>query len=387
MGSTEGVYNPLGSGTVINGSPSDTSARIFGGSSAIEFHSVNLTNFGTIESDKSGLLQHDVVGSEAHLTVANGSVSDTSARISGGVVGIEAVGATKITNFGTIAGKVDGIHGGFFVSIVNGSAADTKALIAADTPLSFPFGLSSVVNFGSIISSVGNAGTAISFGKLYYGAGDNRLVVEPGAVFVGKVTAAGTGNILELAQGISVGSIGGIGSQFAGFDTMTIDTGAKWMLTGSNDAGMVTNDGSLSIAAGGTLDVTASVDPLSNGLFQINANSLLEIAANTGAADRMKFLGAGKLTIDAAAQFGAHVGTTTYAGPLIESFVNGDKIDLKDVLLPVAVLNYTSATGLLHITQGGAGVATLAFETSSLGAGSFHAANDGTGHLLLTHSQ
>jgi hypothetical protein len=38
------------------------------------------------------------------------------------------------------------------------------------------------------------------------------------------------------------------------------------MLTGSNDAGMVTNDGSLSIAAGGTLDVTASVDPLSNGL-------------------------------------------------------------------------------------------------------------------------
>jgi hypothetical protein len=150
---------------------------------------------------------------------------------------------------------------------------------------------------------------------------------------------------------------------------------------------MVTNDGSLSIAAGGTLDVTASVDPLSNGLFQINANSLLEIAANTGAADRMKFLGAGKLTIDAAAQFGAHVGTTTYAGPLIESFVNGDKIDLKDVLLTGALLSYTSATGLLHITQGGAGVATLAFETSSLGAGSFHAANDGTGHLLLTHSQ
>ncbi|MFI4959413.1 MAG: hypothetical protein ACHP7C_09675, partial [Lysobacterales bacterium] len=63
--------------------------------------------------------------------------------------------------------------------------------------------------------------------------------------------------------------------------------------------------------------------------------------------------------------FGAHVGTSTYACPLIESFVNGDKIDLKDVLLPVAVLIYTSATGLLHITQGGAGVATLAFETSS----------------------
>jgi hypothetical protein len=267
------------------------------------------------------------------------------------------VSEATISNFGTIAG-----------GIVTSAGSTT------------------VANFGSIISGAGSSGIAISFGEANGTDGVNRLVVGPAAVSVGRVVAAGLANTLELAQGTSAGSIGGIGSQFTGFDTVTVDTGAKWTLTGSNGTGMVTNNGDLTIATGGTLDVAASVDPLSSGLFQISANSLLEIAANTGAADRMQFFGAGTLTIDAAAQFGAQVGTTAYAGPLIESFVNGDKIDLKDVLLTGSALDYTSATGLLQITHGGVSVATLAFETSSLGAGGFHTANDGTGHLLLTHS-
>jgi hypothetical protein len=48
------------------------------------------------------------------------------------------------------------------------------------------------------------------------------------------------------------------------------------------------------------------------------------------------------------------------------------------------VLNYSTTTGLLQVTVGGAGVATLAFDKASLGGTTFHVGPDATNHLLLT---
>jgi hypothetical protein len=69
---------------------------------------------------------------------------------------------------------------------------------------------------------------------------------------------------------------------------------------------------------------------------------------------------------------------------LIENFVAGDSIDLSNVPEAGAVLNYSTATGLLQVTVGSTHPATLAFQTATLGSGTFEPGNDGSGHLLIT---
>jgi hypothetical protein len=88
--------------------------------------------------------------------------------------------------------------------------------------------------------------------------------------------------------------------------------------------------------------------------------------------------------IDAASLFGTNVGQSTYAGPLLEDFGAGDAIDFKAVGSAGITLDYTSSPGLLQVASGGAAVASLVFQNSSLGAGTFHAADDGFGHTIIT---
>jgi hypothetical protein len=149
--------------------------------------------------------------------------------------------------------------------------------------------------------------------------------------------------------------------------------------------GTMANAGTVE-ATGGTLDLTGSVDPASTGLFTINTASLLEIAADTGAGNTMSFIGgSGELAIDAVAQFGTHVGQASYTGPLIENFGTGDSIDLKNMGFAGATIgSYAPGTGLLQLKNGPT-LATLEFQNASLGAGSFHIDDDGSGHVLVTH--
>jgi hypothetical protein len=112
----------------------------------------------------------------------------------------------------------------------------------------------------------------------------------------------------------------------------------------------------------------------------------LDIAAYLGTNLKMQFLGStptNELIIDNAANFGVNVGLSSYAGPLLEGFAAGDEIFLKGI--GNAVLNYSAATGDLQITSAGKAVATLLFQNSSLGAGTFHVSVVSSGSLI-THS-
>jgi hypothetical protein len=208
--------------------------------------------------------------------------------------------------------------------------------------------------------------------------------VDPGAVFNGTVRAGGGNNTLELAQGVSAGSIGGLGIAFTGFGSVAADSGANWTLNGSNTAGTVSNDGTLAIASGGSLDVQTAIDPASTGLFELNANSSLEMASDLGSSDQLAFLGPSEAIIDSASLFGTNVGQSNYAGPLIEDFASGDSIDLKDIALAGVSLDYASTTGLLQVFSGGTDVASMLFQTSSLATGVFQSSDDGSGHTLIT---
>jgi len=97
--------------------------------------------------------------------------------------------------------------------------------------------------------------------------------------------------------------------------------------------------------------------------------------------------GAVRLTIDSAAKFGVNIGKSTYAGPLLEDFKAGDVIDLKGIAAAGLKLNYNATTGDLQITTSSGGVvATLQFQNSSLGTGSFHAVTDNAGGAFITIS-
>ena len=281
--------------------------------------------------------------------------------------------------------------------VVNNAGAVIKAPTSGGygpAAVYIPAGSANVVNHGSLSGQYGvylgvagtveNAGTisgssyAVDFAV---SSSANRLIVDPGAVFSGPVK--GNGGVLELTAGI--GSIGLIGSSaFSNFQTLTDDAGGDWTLTGSNTIANVTDNGSLVVA--GSLDVSTAVSSTSTGQFDLQAGGSLEVAADSATNSQIDFLGASQLTIDNAALFGTGVGGSSYAGPLLENFGAGDTIDLHSFSATGMALLYNSTNGLLQITNGSSQLATLDFQNSTLGTGSFSFASDGSGGIKITHS-
>ena len=376
----------------------------------------SITNAGTVASSlRYGISLHSAGGS----IVNSGSISGYSGS-SGYGVDLEVGGSVTNTSTGSISGGEDAIfvysapgtinNSGQIISkfddaigLFGGGSVTNNAGAIIQAPTSggygpaaiyIPAGAASVVNHGSISGQYGlyygvagtveNAGTisgtsyAVEFAA---SSSANRLIVDPGAVFNGGVN--GNGGVLELTAG--TGSIGLIGSSaFSGFKTLSDDASALWTLTGANTIAAVTNNGGLAIA--GSLDVSGAVDSASAGQFDLQSGGSLELAADTSAHSQIDFLGANELIIDSASLFGTGVGGTSYAGPLLENFVAGDSIDLHGYLATAAALLYNPANGVLQITNGASQVATLDFQNSTLGTGSFSFASDGNGGMLIKHS-
>ena len=171
--------------------------------------------------------------------------------------------------------------------------------------------------------------------------------------------------------------------QFQNFSTLAVDTGGTWTLNGTDTIANLIDNGVLDI--GGSLAISTAVNPASTGAFDLIAGSTFEVASMAAQSDQVSFQGGASLVIDNAGSFGVNVGKSTYAGPLIESFGSNSSIDIKNVSSTNSSFTYNAASGLLQISNSAGQSASLDFQTSTLGAGTFQLASDGHGGVLVTH--
>ena len=111
-----------------------------------------------------------------------------------------------------------------------------------------------VTNAGTIVSNQGSIGVAVKFG-----AGSNRLIDDPGAVFIGSINGGSGTAVMELASAGSAGSISGFGSGVTNFTSLVFDTGARWTVAGNASASGLGTLGISGFAAGDTIDLTGFV--------------------------------------------------------------------------------------------------------------------------------
>ena len=246
----------IANGAVVNGSSGTYSEAIFGGGG----NSWTVDNLGQVLNDSS-FGQGILLASGG--TVTNGAPGDPSAAIISKYWAVSAFGNATVVNYGIISSSSSGNnHPDFQVAValsVGGSVTNARGgLISGRYGIE---GGSSISNFGTIESqytgisissgTVTNAGLieALKPGaySVQFRGYDNRLIVDPGATFVGRVGIIQPlgGNVIELAAGASAGGIGGIGNSFNGFDSVQIDAGATWTFSGSNTIAAVDVSGTL----------------------------------------------------------------------------------------------------------------------------------------------
>jgi hypothetical protein len=170
-----------------------------------------VTNFGTIVSGEYGI----------QLTAGGTVTNGQGGFIQGDYpAAVSLWGGGTVINFGTIYGTYwDGVELGPGGSVTNfGTIYGPHAAVEYLGTLG-----GTVTNAGTIIG--GSSGTAVQFG-----GGDDLLVVDPGAVFIGKVDGGGN-STLELAAGAGMGTLPGLGTSFVNFASVVLDPGAAWTVT------------------------------------------------------------------------------------------------------------------------------------------------------------
>ena len=206
----------------------------------------SVANLGTIDVSNNGR----AVSFYNDGNVTNGAVGATDAVIkasgiySRGIV--DDYGSATVTNYATISAGLHAVQLGAGGSVTNaaGGVIESNGL-AVD----INGGSGTVVNAGTII---GDSGAAIALDRTSGGL----VVFDPGAVFKGTVSGGSKAvGVLELASTASVGTLSGLGMQFVDFGSITVDSGATWLLSGNNtlaSGATLTNEGSLSFT--GTFD-------------------------------------------------------------------------------------------------------------------------------------
>lgn len=214
---TGSIYSP-NEGIVISGAYLRNSGSVGGGNIGVTVSGGLFANYGSISS-------HTVA-----VAISGGSFAN-SGSLAGQVDGLTISGG-MVTNFESISGGSDGalLTGG---SLANYGRISGATYGAADLGGNVTnYGMISAAATGVLVSHgmLTNAGTITGGVNAVYGS-FVTLGVDPGAVFTGNIINNNGASLLDL-EGAGVGSLGGIGTQIEGFDTINFGSGANWVISG-----------------------------------------------------------------------------------------------------------------------------------------------------------
>ena len=339
---------------------------------------LTITNTGMVTSTGSGVDGIDgpaptfwTIGNNGAVTASgrygvrlDGGIVTNGRSISGGNDGVLISGAIgTVANDGSITGaNFEGVYLGSGGSVTNAASAS----ISGGANGVLVLGGGTVTDDGTISGAY-----AVQFGN----SATNRLIVDPAAVFIGAVGGGATSasNALELAGGS--GTIGGLSAgsgtatenahswSFTNFHTIDFDAGADWTFTGADtiaSGDTLTNDGTLALAAGATLDIAGALT--ASGTFDL------------GDGTQALILGAS-----------ASGGQGGSFAPAITDFGIGDKIEVGGFTPPAnPVVVFNSVANTLTIESGGSVVYTFDDVVPAAGVTSFVAGTDSsTGDLFV----
>ncbi|WP_158927342.1 Hint domain-containing protein [Acidisphaera sp. S103] len=344
-------------GTLGNAGLIDTTVTVAGGGSLCNTGTVNagsaqfgvtLLAGGVVSNTGAGALIEGTrygiraVGGAATV-INNGLILGTSPSDGGGV-GLYAGGT--VTNAGTI---VSGNYYGVYVNGGLGTVTNSGTIISGDGVGLFAGG--TVSNTGSINSTIsygvyvtGGAGTVTNAGTIgggadavrFAGAFSDRVIIDPGAVFQGKVAGGSGSNTLELAQGNSaIGTLSGFSTSFTGFGAITIDAGASWTFDTTDALGS-----GISLIDAGTL------------LFSQTAGSSQDVAAAISGSGKVEQSGPGTLVLDGINDFTGGLiiaggtlelsaGNAAGSGPI--DFAGDPTLRLDGTIMPTGTVSGLSA--------------------------------------------
>jgi hypothetical protein len=183
------------------------------------------------------------------ITITNTGAITTSGNYSygapNGIYGASNVPGISINNSGTINSANN-----YGVYLKDGGAVTNSGtasyIYGGDGGVRIFGGSGTVMNQGTIFGRadygiyLASGGTVINAGTISSNAyavnlksnAYNRLVIEQGAVFIGKVEAGGASDALEFAASTATGTLD-LGNSFTGFNTISFDVGASWSIEGS----------------------------------------------------------------------------------------------------------------------------------------------------------
>ncbi len=203
-----------GGGSVTNAAGGSIYSALYSGLYGGAFTTVD--NQGSLSGLRFGVALRD-----------GGSVTNAAgASIYGGDKAVYLTGRA----LGTVlnSGSINGYNSGVYLFDLGGSVTNNAGGLISGTEKD------GVISLGP--ATVANAGViAGAIDAVYFdGVGANRLIVDAGAVFDGAVKAiAGGANVIELASSTNAGRLSGLGSEYLGFRTVTIDSGAAWTVAGA----------------------------------------------------------------------------------------------------------------------------------------------------------
>ncbi len=325
------------------------SAYIAGHYAAVGFNSAaaTITNDGTILA---------VNGSALAVNKGGSLTNQQDGTIAGRDYGIELQGG-----LGTVSnqGHLTGNNNQGAALFAGGSVTnDATGVITGYGGVLIAGGAGTVTNKGSI-GATGNFGVRFTAGY------NNRLIVDGGATFTkqvegGNTIGAAQTSTLELSSDTGAGTISSLGTQFADFAQISIDSGANWTLINSNSLAVgatLTNSGTLILDsatladAGGLVNNGAIVlEPstltaaslLGSGAITLAADSTLT-AQGTVATDQTIDLVGGTLQLGAAPGFSG----------LIDGFDPGETIDLLGINDPTSADLLPGNTLQISLSAGG----------------------------------